>query len=833
MMKPTHITASKAASLANAYRQFKENPLLTDRSSGLTRMECYKLIQEVRLFYELKNENIVLNFLDKVADGRIVLEGTDFTKEHEEKVVTEYDDLLKKTDESSNTKKILFSSTQKPPEEQENQNSAGAQQNESVNTQDALVQTNTELNSTDEIKAWHNEQKKTELQSQLVSQGLSQEQSEVYTNAISSRLNELGDETSTESVVKNTIQEVVPGINTEQLDFTTKTILNNNSEDRSNMGFALDAFKYQTKTKATDSPTSSLRSESPSQIIVRLRTRELPFLEQFKNSVLNQIIPGRLEKQEAIARANLEQGLNEFTTNHPSQQNITRGLQEASKNPELLRTLDPKHEANFYLEGENPPYPGTQKDSTIQFEFNKQGSSGGSITIRSLGRGMPTEISRSRDNSNKSAGFSPQLPSVSNSFTTLKDAALRTKDVYKLATGERAIKISSFISRAASVLGKRAGAFLATSVAPAIGSAVSATLGGLTAMTSAVVGGLTAATAGAGAPVVGTVLVIVVIVAIILFFVFGFFSISENQRLYVPDASQSAINRSEYIDVEAKFNPDSFKGDLPVEAEITIVVRAKKGILNNVRFSESFSVISKNDNPTPPTAIKHDFPISLDGGESETISYKIFIDSKYKDSIITDTITVSAKAAGEEKDELVIVSTSILIGESPTGCFTFEGDWTNPDKSLELQAIGTLLRNSTFTGKLCKDNKPIRLIRSYEPETYGGMVPGDSQIIIYSFGLQDNSNTLYTLAHEAGHILAQRDTGLFRSFPEKVKGESLLPTYPLVPVDKISEDFAETVALFTTWKEKIFSCCGKVNFSKEFAKHYNFAFDDIFGRQEY
>lgn len=776
-MKPVLLTPSKAAGLADAYRQFSQNPELNERINGLTRLECYRLFQSVSLFYKQKGEDLALNFLDKVADGKVELSGELFSaEEHDEKLTKEHNELEAKVEPEPPKSRTLFVSAPTRTEKAKEESAA----------------------ETDEIGTLMKGRARERAEEQLKRLGISEERAKVYSGVVSKRLGEVGEEAARQrGIVQAIVQEVVPELNSEQISgFSDGFLSTGDTGERSAIGTALASSKFPSASGPATRPSTatgeqgSVARESSKELLLRLGHKERGFFGQIKNDFLNQIIPGRREKQEAAALGVAQGALQNFAESHPGQQPVIEGLQEAFGHKEVLRKIDPSG-----------------------------ADSAGNISIRSLGRGMP----------------SPRPPTLSTepegrggSFVgNTVQAGMQARDAAKLLGTETGKKLTQATVGRLGALGARLAASAAPAIAGALsgaGAAAMSALGGI----GTVVGGALGTT-GVGTVVVPAAIILAVLAALIGGALFlGHMQLSSNQRLYVTEGLPSTAIQSEYIDITARVSPNSYKGDLPIEAEFTIIVTAKKGNLEDVKINEIFSVYAKEGSPSPPSVETHFLPTEIADGKSETIIYKVRLEPRFKDSIVTNTITVGANVVDGPKDEKTITSVSTLLGEVPTGCFTFEGNWTDADRALELAAIGTISRNSTFMSKLCKDNKAIRLIRSYDSTTgYGGYVPGDGQIIIYSLGLVDNSNTLYTLAHESGHILDQRNVDLYRDFPRMIKGEGFIPTYGYG--QKLSEDFAETIALFVVWKSKSFACCGKVNLPKDFPKHYDFALSRMFG----
>ncbi|MDO8452464.1 MAG: hypothetical protein Q7S79_01805 [bacterium] len=799
-MKPVLLTPEKAASLADAYRQFSEDPTLEGRVSGLTRIECYKLLQEVRVLYQQRDVNLTLAFLDKAADGTVVLSEEIFSQEHDDKLTAEHNGLVDKIEEQRSPGRIVFRSSPAPKPAAEKSPTR-----------------------TDEIQELMEERNRERIEARLVEQGVGAEQAKVYTEVITTRVKELGPE-----AVGDIVKEVAPELTPEQGDVIAQAVADKGSEapSRSEIGTTMDSLKYPTSSaRTTATQTTAVPRETMQQTIVRLQTRELPPLQRAWNEALNQVIPGRREKQEAAARTVTQAAVKEFSATHPGQDTVAVGLAKASEHGEVLKRLDPTASAHFYTQGDSPPSVSASENySTFQFEFNQP--TPGSIAVRSLGTGAPPPMPSPQPQQGTDSGG----PSLIQTAQT----ALQGRDAYRFAASETGKKVFQGALRQGGAALGRVGASLATSVLPAIGSGLAAA-GGAAMTAAGVVGGvISGLTAGAVATVTAPILITIIAGLFIVLLVFGFTAISGNQRLYVAEGTPSVAVQSEYIDVVATVNPNSYKGSFPKDFEFTIVVTAKKANLTNVKLDEAFSVYASKGNPSPPSIEKHTLPTEMAQGKSETIKYTLSLDSDYDNAIVTNTVTVSADAFEGPKDEKTITSTSTLIGDVPTGCFAFSGNWTDDKRALILQAIGTMARSTAFMGNICRGGTPVTLVRSYESKSYGGMRNGNT-VTLYDLGVSDKMSTLYTLAHESGHIVDGRNPDFFRDFPKEIKGEGSIPTYPLTPSPP--EDFAETIADYVVWKEMSFCCIKgeryKLNMPTDFSKHYRFANKRIFGGYEY
>jgi len=293
---------------------------------------------------------------------------------------------------------------------------------------------------------------------------------------------------------------------------------------------------------------------------------------------------------------------------------------------------------------------------------------------------------------------------------------------------------------------------------------------------------------------------------------------------------------SEYIAASKVVSPaDIENSQLPYTFEYTITITAIKENLSDVEFIDSFTVyqnsISKSFNPG-----KFDFDGIEPGsnkigeikvGEPKIFSYKITLDNTYKDSLILNDIIVKAKVSGLPKQ--VKANASITIG-SPTGCFTFTGPWTDEEKTKELAAIAKIFFSPKFAGDLCKNPiKPITLIRQ-KGNDWCRAPQGGSEIYITDKCLRTEENTLRSLAHEAGHIYASRNSQTYANFITSIISfsggqqlEDFLCSYPLTK--SIDEDFPETISVYITnqfYPGYSFPACGPIDLQQDYPRHYNF-----------
>ena len=107
--------------------------------------------------------------------------------------------------------------------------------------------------------------------------------------------------------------------------------------------------------------------------------------------------------------------------------------------------------------------------------------------------------------------------------------------------------------------------------------------------------------------------------------------------------------------------------------------------------------------------------------------------------------------------------------------------WSSQEKAVMIFAASQLAKYPLYMSKLKCSSSPIPLYRV--KKDYGGGCFQDGGIYIYNAGVIHGSS-VYTLAHESGHVLQYRNGSYYQLFLSKgissplPPGEGLLPTYP-------------------------------------------------------
>lgn len=339
-----------------------------------------------------------------------------------------------------------------------------------------------------------------------------------------------------------------------------------------------------------------------------------------------------------------------------------------------------------------------------------------------------------------------------------------------------------------------------------------------------------------GIPILVALISIPVLVAIILFII--------NSGAYLVPPSDIVVSASPYIKVEKIPKPEGpFKNDdlqRGITVEYTITIYAKKGSLENIEIEYSCEVIKKEgqtDCPDVSSLIPkpedENYPKIISPVEPYSFSYPVTYNSpRFRDSAIIDTITVTADAP-EEKGAKESGSAAIIIGEPPTACFVFDGSWPGNFRANELATIAELSRAKVYMSKLCSKGEILLRFGGNNGSVGGDVFAGPNIITIYSAGVQyGRTSTLYTLAHETGHIFARRFGDIFARYLDTAGvGGIYICTYPFGGSN--GESFPESIALYIANspghpKINLFSCLGDGNFKTKYPNHWQFARNFIF-----
>lgn len=329
------------------------------------------------------------------------------------------------------------------------------------------------------------------------------------------------------------------------------------------------------------------------------------------------------------------------------------------------------------------------------------------------------------------------------------------------------------------------------------------------------------------------IIVAVVLIPVALLF-FTFNQISTSQGVFLPQQATPffVLPESKYIGVVKTADPSIVKGEPPAQIKYTILITAKEKNLINVQVKEQFSSFTKG-NAAPPSPTLPTVPTTIEAGKTENVSFVVNLGKEFKDSVITNTVTVTADVLDGPKQESTTRSASVIIGNPPTSCFTFQGDWTDGDKGLIFESIGKISKSTVYATALCSGGQ-ITIQRGGDKDYGGEVVNYGNTIIMYNRAFRNKPSLFYTFAHESGHVYGHRNGTAYQAFPESLAfpgskdREEFIPTYTLKQT--IDEDFAETIAVYIVRKE-VPDLSGHYikNMEDKWPKHYIFAKTYIFG----
>lgn len=346
------------------------------------------------------------------------------------------------------------------------------------------------------------------------------------------------------------------------------------------------------------------------------------------------------------------------------------------------------------------------------------------------------------------------------------------------------------------------------------------------------------------------ILIATFLVVLGIIFIGGYYAATSTQGVFLTSGQvKQSETESQYIGISVSSDFSALKNeDLPKNITLSIKITAKEGNLSALSVKESFSVFKENGSPSIPTQILSPPQETIQQGESIELSASIPADQSFENSIITTNTVVEADVnlTSETRRETANKNFSIIIGNPPTSCFAFTDDggpWTESDKSFILNAIAHISRSPAFVAKVCS-NGTVNLIRRYTDPRYSGEVIGGHNVYFYDRAFSSTQQALYTFSHEIGHVYGNRNSGDLSAFRKVYKSDPVpseyFPTYPvwiaakLTQEKRISEDFAETIAIYAIWK--VVPTLGVYSLSQEIQKrpdHYNFAKNVLFNGVEF
>lgn len=322
--------------------------------------------------------------------------------------------------------------------------------------------------------------------------------------------------------------------------------------------------------------------------------------------------------------------------------------------------------------------------------------------------------------------------------------------------------------------------------------------------------------------------IVAILIGLPVFIVLVLVIINNGAYVVPPNLDDLLNNTNPYIQVEKVASPEGpFENtDLPVTITYTVTVTAKTSTLTSIRFKNECQIVTSGAGGTCP-AETPPAPESISPGSPFVFTYEeTYSGTKYKDSIVNDTFTVSANSV-----ESVGIETSggasVTIGEPPTGCLSInQAEWPSGAYSNIVAARSTLLaKYSNYVSKVCLSYPDLPL--KFNPSSGGGYWGWNrgTYIDFYGAGVGNQANALYTLAHELGHSLAWGSKtayiyAAYLAFPG-IKSEAPYCFYSATTSWNDGESMPEAIALYV-----IEPRCGSVQ--SKYPKHYQFLQKYIF-----
>lgn len=344
-------------------------------------------------------------------------------------------------------------------------------------------------------------------------------------------------------------------------------------------------------------------------------------------------------------------------------------------------------------------------------------------------------------------------------------------------------------------------------------------------------------------PVIVTLLVLPPLVAFIMLVI-------NNSAYVVPPGISSSSSGADnpYMLVTKTANPSKLDNSNSNQTVIYVVsIKALRGNLTNLKLvSTECNVIKKDkSNVECPTEFISDLDgASITPGNNGVFSFTGIYDAKYSDSLIYDTITISATNEAGEKIT-TSGSASVCIGDCPHGCFQISNDneaWPQNYSSTLSTAVAELTTKfPQFVDKACVGRPSVKLCyttKSPSPIGTGGLcnnaiyaitseLPDSNNGCVINFnqcGVRNSSkDAFFLLTHEISHHISWRDGGeMINKYLNKgAQYELPLCSYSGTQGDPY-EGSAEANALYANGGTASFSTCS-MNFQNQYPKNYSYA----------
>jgi len=289
-----------------------------------------------------------------------------------------------------------------------------------------------------------------------------------------------------------------------------------------------------------------------------------------------------------------------------------------------------------------------------------------------------------------------------------------------------------------------------------------------------------------------------------------------------PPAPPPVVENN-YIGVTKIPNPRGpFQNNqLPFSVQYTTTVTAKQQKLTNIQFQYNCKVTKGGSSiscPSLSTSIPTP-PAEISPGNPFTFSYRQTYTTGFQNSLVTDTITVTAIPSGASS-QTSTASVNIIVGNPPTGCFALNESWSaNSDYKTKLESAIAYLVSSypAYATKICSGGNLELRYNSAGNGNLWGMYHG-SYVDFFPKGI---TNVRYILFHEACHALMDRIPAIFAQYLDYpgILNETLPYCFYAYGSDK-EERLCEAISFYAN------DPCG--NFRSRNPIHYQFVKDFVY-----
>lgn len=260
-------------------------------------------------------------------------------------------------------------------------------------------------------------------------------------------------------------------------------------------------------------------------------------------------------------------------------------------------------------------------------------------------------------------------------------------------------------------------------------------------------------------PVIITLLIIPPLVAFIMFVI--------NSGAYlVPPSSLGSGADNPYMLVIKIAEPKKTSNPNPeIKVNYTVTITALKSTLTNIKVVSTKCTVIKKDKSVVkcPSEIIPDIDKDLIISPTKPYSFVFTSDynSKYSDSIIYDSIEISADTP-EEKGIITSGSATVCIGDCPTDCVKVSDNaqvWPSSLRSNSEVAVGTLVSQyQGFMAKVCSNNEEVNLCYNPSQITAGyyawhihNSFKDKCDVYFNQKGVGNSGDALFLITHELTH----------------------------------------------------------------------------------